>query len=552
MKLTLTDKDTLIKRFNSIKSEADKWKSSWQDLSKYINPTRGRFDDRPNRGQMIDHRTILDGHATQASRIMASGMQSGMTSPTRPWFKLMVEHPQLMELQPVRIWLDDVTNLMLDVTNNSNIYGTFYSMYEEIADFGTAASIIIEDHETVVRGRSFTIGEYFLGTNSKGVVDTFGRKYQKTVMQMVDMFGLENCSVQTQAAYKNNRTEQWVAVHHIIEPNDKRVKGKLGVENMPFRSVYWEDGTGPDVLAVRGFEEFPVLTPRWDTVTTDTVYGYGPGWHALGNVKQLQKTHLDKLLAQEKSHNPPMQKDASVEGYVNLLPGGVTPTSSTLPNAGIRPAYQVNANLESFLELINSLRTSINRDFFVDLFLMMVNFDKSNMTATEVAERQQEKIMMMGPVLERLQSEMLDPYVERLYNILDRNLMLPEPPEEMQGFPVKIEYVSILAQAQKAVGTNSISKVVGFASGLTPIKQDVADVIDIDESLREVARLEGIPAKLILERDVVNAIREKRAQAQQQQEQMAMATQAADAAKKASQAKLDEDSVLSRMAGGGT
>ena len=547
MLLKFEKKEVLQKRFNSLEREANQWTAAWKDLAKYINPTRGRFDDIPNRGTMIDHKTILDGHATQASRILASGMQSGMTSPTRPWFKLGIENEELKQIPAVQIWLDEVGKRMLRICNDSNIYGVFYQIYEEVGDFGTAACIILEDFDDVIRGRSFTIGEYFLGINDKGIVDTFARKIKMTIGQAVQMFGYENCSVQIQGKYDTNNVDDWVDVSHIIEPNDKRIAGNSGAEDMPFRSIYWEKNTGEEILKFSGFEEFPVIAPRWDTITTDMVYGYGPGWHLLGNVKQLQKTQLDKLLAQEKSHNPPIQKDASVEGYVNLLPGGVTPSSSTLPNAGIRPAYQVNTNLESFLELINSLRTSINKDFFVDLFLMMISFDKSNMTATEVAERQQEKILMMGPVLEKLQKEMLDPFIKRVYGIMDRNLLLPIPPEEMQGLEIKIEYISILAQAQKAVGVESISRVIGFINGMTAIKPDVADVINLDEALRDVAKMEGISAKLIVEKKVIDQIRDGRARQQQVKDQMAMAVQGADAAKKTSQAKLDDDNLLSRI-----
>jgi hypothetical protein len=547
MRLQYTKKEAMVKRFKDLKLEANQWIAAWKDLSKYINPTRGRFDDIANKGKMIDHKTILDGHATQASRILASGMQSGMTSPTRPWFKLGIEDDYLMTLPPVQQWLDEVTKSMLRICNGSNIYGVFYQMYEEIGDFGTAACIILEDLDDVIRGRSFTIGEYYLGINSKGVVDTFGRDIKMTVGQAVEMFGYANCSVSTQAKYNSNNVDDWISVYHLIEPNDSRIDGKGGLEGMAYRSLYWENNSGEEVLRMSGFEEFPVIAPRWDTITTDMVYGYGPGWHLLGNVKQLQKTQLDKLLAQEKSHNPPMQKDASVEGYVNLLPGGVTPTSTTLPNAGLRPAYQVNANLESFLELINSLRESINKDFFVDLFLMMINFDKSNMTATEVAERQQEKILMMGPVLEKLQKEMLEPFINRLYGIMERNLLLPTAPEEMEGMKVKIEYISILAQAQKAVGVDSISRVIGFLNGVTAIAPQAPDVINIDEAIREVAKMEGVPAKLLVEQSVVEQIREGRARQQQIQQQMAMAAQGAESARKLSQAKLDDDNALTRL-----
>lgn len=551
MKIDMKAKEALKKRFVSIEQEFQKWVPAFKDLSKYVAPLRGRFDgDLPNRGTMIDHKTILDGHATQASRILASGMQSGVTSPSRPWIALRVVDQALMALHNVRVWLDTVSSIMHDVCNNTNVYGVFYSMYEEIGDFGTACAIILEDFDKVVRAKVFTIGEYYLGSNDKGEIDTFGRRMQLTVSQCVESFGLENCSATVKNLYEQNKMDEWVKIRHLIEPNKKRIEGFSDAQNMPFRSVYWEESQSADgVLAFRGFEEFPVIAPRWDTVTTDTIYGYGPGWNALGNVKQLQKTQLDKLLAQEKAHNPPVQKDSSVEGHANLLPGGVTTVSSTLPNAGVRPAYQVNANLESFIELINSLREAINKDFFVDMFLMMVNFDKSNMTATEVAERQQEKMLMLGPVLERLQREMLDPFVERLFNILERNMLLPPPPEELQGAQLQVEYVSVLAQAQKAIGVNAISRVVGFIGGVSPIKPDAVDVLDIDEAIREVASLEGVPAKLMMQRKVVQEIRAQRAQAQQMQQQLAAAETASKAAKNASLAKMDTDNVLSRMSG---
>jgi hypothetical protein len=545
MKTNQLSMDKLRKRFRAIEAEGQKWIPAWRDLAKYHDQTRGRFDgDEPNRGKMIDHKTILDGKSTQASTIMASGMQSGMTSPSRPWFKIRVPDIALMKIQAVGMWCDEVTKLMLKVCDQSNIYGVFYSMYKEIGIFGVAVALFLEDIDKVIRGKSFTIGEYYLGINAQGIVDTLGRKYKLQVNQMVEEFGYKNCSPQVQGFYDTDHMDNWIEIIHLIEPNTSKVDGFVDQQNMAYRSVYWEPGQGVDLLAFRGFEERPFIAPRWDTVTTDTIYGYGPGWNALGNAKQLQKTQLDKLLAQEKSHNPPMQKDASVEGHVNLLPGGVTTTSSSLPNAGVRPAYQINSNLESFIELINSLHAAIDKDFFVDLFLMMVNFDKSNMTATEVAERQQEKIMMMGPVLERLQNEMLDPFLDRLFNILERNMLLPPPPEELQGMNLEAEYVSILAQAQRAIGVNAISRVIGFVGGLAPLKPDVVDVIDLDESIREVAALEGIPAKLVTSINVLNQQRAQRQQAEQMQQNLAMAATGAKATKDMANAKMTEPSAL--------
>jgi len=545
MKSNYTTKDSCKKRFADIEKEGQKWIPAWKDLSKFHDQTRGRFEgDPPNRGKMIDHKTILDGHSTQASNIQASGLQSGITSPSRPWFKVRVPDDDMMKIQSVGVWCDTVTKSMLRICAQSNVYATFYSMYKEIGIFAVANALFVEDVDKVIRGKAFTCGEYYLGIDAAGRVDTMGRKYQLQVNQMVSAFGLENCSPAVRTLHEQQKHDEWRTVYHLIEPNTNKLEGYEDEQNMAYRSVYWEIEAGDDLLAFRGFHEKPFISPRWDTVTTDTIYGYGSGWNSLGNAKQLQKTQLDKLIAQEKSHNPPMQKDGSVEGHVILLTGGVTTTSSSQPNAGVRPAYQINADLKSFLELIDALHTAIDKDFFVNLFLMMVNFDKSNMTATEVAERQQEKIMMMGPVLERLQNEMLDPFLDRLFNIMERNLLLPEPPEEMQGVQLEVEYVSILAQAQRAVGVNSISRVVGFVNAVLPIKADAVDVIDIDEAIREVAKMEGVPAKIVNDIQIINKIREQRAQAQQIKDNLAAAETMSKSAKNAAGAKTTEPSAL--------
>lgn len=515
------------KRWNSMKAEWNSsWRSSCKDLSTYINQKRGWFDEgMANRGKMIDHKTLMDNHATQACKTLASGLLSGMTSPSRPWFRLTVDDVTLDNVPGVRAWLDEVQKRMSKVIEGANLYSAFYSAYEELGQFGTSCFMIVEDFESIIRARSYTVGECFISIDAKGRVNGFSRSFWMTVGQMVKEFSLESCSSAVQAMFINNTgVDNWIKIRHLIEENDSRIQGMSDTKNKKFRSLYWEESEGSEsYLAVRGFDRFPCIATRWEVSTTDQIYGFGPGWYALGNVKQLQKTTTDKLIAQEKIHNPPMQQDASVEGHSNFLPGGVTKTSGNTPNSGVRPAYQINPNLESFLEVIRSLHDSIDRDFFVNLFMMLMNVNTTNMTATEVAERQQEKIMMMGPVLYRLQEELLDPTMELIYGIMLDNGLIPPPPEEVAGMALRVKYVSILAQAQQALGVEQINRVVGFVMNAAPVFPRAANVIDIEEAVREVANLEGISARLVRDKATIAAIDE------QQQEQELMAAQAQQA-----------------------
>jgi hypothetical protein len=508
------------RRFEELKSEfVNGWQSSCKDLRDYIQPTRGNFDeDTESRGEMINHQKVLDGYASLASEILASGLLSGMTSPSRPWFKLALDDDLFNNDPTVRVWLDDTEKRIRSVLNQSNIYQVLFGAYKEIGAFGTACFIVLEDFEDVVRGYSFTSGEYYLGIDNRGRVNAFGREYWMTVDQMVIEFGLESCSPQVQSEYKNNARGTYHKVKHLIEKADYKVDG-LPTNGMEYRSVYWE-GTSKntDFLAKRGFNKFAVIAPRWETVTTHQVYGKGPGWNALGDIKQLQKTADDKLKLQEKLHNPPVTANEDIEGFINLVPGGISRTSANLPDGGVRPAYTVPDALQSFIEMENHLKENIDKFFFVNLFLMILNMDRTNMTATEVAERQQEKIMMMGSILHRLQEELLDPLIDLVFGIMLDNGLIAQPPQQIQGMELKVKYISILAQAQEAVGVNSIKRVMESAIGISQVRPDILDNFDFDEVARQLNEGEGAPAKLILDPQVVAEQRQYKQQVQAMQQ----------------------------------
>lgn len=515
------EKQAFERRFRNLKDEYQKYLSSHQDLSDYINPVRGIFDNNRDKiGQMIDHKKLIRSYSTHALRIFAAGLNSGMTNKSTRWFEPTFENDGYLEIPGAREALDTLERRMYAILNRSNVYDVLYSSYEELGQFGPACFIVLDDYEDVVRFRSFTAGEYYLGINNKGRVNAFAREFEMTVEQMVHEFGLESVSSQVAAFWENNDLDKKIKVNHIIEENKQRNEISYDYEDMPYRSVYWEYGNTEGFLAKRGYKRFPVIAPRWNTITTDDVYGYSPGWHALGSIKELQVTIKDKLLAQEKYHNPPVLEDSSVDGYTNVLPGGKTKLSSAIPNSGVRAAYQIDMAMESYLQAIEEIREEIDRFFYVNLFLMLINVNTGTMTATEVAERQQEKLMMLGPALHRMDEEMLTPMLTLVYGIMEDNGLLPEFPPELQGQEIKINYTSILAQTQKAIGVTKIERVLGIVTASAPLDPDVVDVVDFDEVVRQTSFLEGAPAKIIRDKRDIEAIREQKAQ--QQNAMMAM------------------------------
>jgi hypothetical protein len=530
-KMTL-DRWPFIKRSQWMWNEAMTWYPAFKELAKFCNPTRGYFiDDVPNRGKQIDFTTVVDGHARIACRTLASGMHSGLTAPSRPWFKLELPQVELDNNSAGVAWLDEVQERMLEVFAQSNIYGVLRSMYEEIGTFGTACAYIEEDADDVIRGRVYTAGEYFLSCGPDGRVNGFHRRFWMTNFQLVEQFGIENCSPRVQAQWQTHQ-DQWTKVNLLIEPNDDRIPEDKSWRGKAYRCVYWEDGSMNNTyLYTGGYDEFPIIAPRWDTTTTMDIYGRGPGWDALGNVKMLQKEQRDKLTALALMIRPPMQVDSSIQGEVNLMPGGVTRSSSSAPNAGVRQAFQINPDIRSISEDIQVLKQTIDKSFFADLFLMLDSQDQSRMTATEVAERQSEKLQILGPVLERLENELLNPLIERTFAIMMRGGLIPPPPPELSGLEIKPKYISILAQAQRMVGVTSIDQWVQGVGMTAQLSPDAVDIVNFDEVNSEKAEMLGIPAKVVRSTEELAKIRQQKAQAQQQQMQMQQAMASAKAAK---------------------
>jgi len=533
------------KRLNFLKTEGQKYYPAWKDLSLYLNPTRGSFFTTvPNSGLEIDHKTVIDSHARRCIRDLASGMISGLTSPSRPWFKLGLPDKDLEKYKPVKEYLDECALRMHAVLADSNAYEALHTGYEEISTFGTAAMFMLEDYKDVVRFRNFTIGEYFLGVGPDNRVDTFARPFYMTVGALVKEFGLENCSPTVRMAYNENNTEMWIKVCYLIEPNDNRIEAYKDFKNMAYRSLYWEEGSAQDTyLAVRGFEEFPGLAPRWATTTSADIYGRSPGWDVLGDDKMLQTMQIQKLMALDKVVNPPLQADASVQGAVNTLPGGVTRFSAMLPNAGLKPAYQVNPDINAIREDILEVKKALDDAFFRDLFKMMIEFDRGGVTATEIAERQSEKLNMLSPIIAKLNNDQNKPLIDRLFNIMERNGLLPELDPELSqligGMPMKVTYISVFAQAQKMIGITAIEQTVNFIGGLAKADPSVLDNIDLDATVLVYADSIGVPAKLMNDPTIVAAKRKARAEAQAKIDQANAMSQMAAGAKDAAGAVKD-------------
>jgi hypothetical protein len=395
------------------------------------------------------------------------------------------------------------------------------------------------------------------------------REWQMTVRQLVQQFGIDNCSERVKTMYETKQYETWIEVTHIVERNQDYDPDKLASRHKKFISVYLERGTSgaqdtriePSVLRESGFDQFPVMAPRW-SVTGEDIYGNSPAMDALGTIKALQLKEKRKAQMIDKGANPPMSAPSSLKNQrASLLPGDVTYVDVNQGQQGFQPVYQPDHGwLAALKDDIRQDENAIKRAFFEDLFLMLANMEGVQpRNVMEIAERKEEKLLQLGPVMDRLNDELFDPLIDRTFSIMvnlsipdwDAGLpgLIPQPPEALQRTKLKVEYTSVMAQALKMVGLGGIERFAGFMGGLAAADPSVLDKWNRDETVDVYADAVGLSPKIINSADDVAKVRDARARAQKLAQSAAMAETASKAMLNASKTDLTGDNGLSRLLG---
>jgi hypothetical protein len=527
------DRDKLMRRKAALWNERSSWDAHWKELGQNLLPRSGRFNTQDRNKGNKRHNLIYDNAGPRALGILSAGMMAGMTSPARPWFRLATSDPDMMKVDSVKWWLNSVTRLMLDICASSNLYNSLHQTYRELGCFGTAPMLVGPDFDNVIHSTPLTVGEYAVTANDRGQVDTLFREFEKPVSAVIREYGRDRVSQSVRTMYDNNQLDQYVPIVHAIEPRADRDTTKRDNKNMAFKSVYFErDNTNGTYLRESGFEDFPGVVPRWDVIGGD-IYGSSPGMEALGDIKQLQQEQLRKSQAIDYMTKPPIVLPTAAKGQESdFLPGGVSYMDLGSNTGGTRSAFEVRLDLEHLLADIQDVRERIRGSFYADLFLMLSQANVSNMTATEVAERHEEKLLMLGPVLERLHNELLKPFIDQLFKRMLQAGIVPTPPQELQGMDLNVQFVSMLAQAQRAVQTNSIDRFTMQLGTLMAIKPEIADKFDGDAWVDTYSDMLGIDPHLITADDKVVLIRNQRADAQAKASAAQQGVAMADAAGK--------------------
>lgn len=535
-------------------AEYSHWKAHFQELRDNIKPTRGRFDDEESRGSSSINKRILDSTSQMALRTLRAGLMSGITSPSRPWFRLGLRGSTADEMDfEAKEWLYEVQRRMYEVMRASNVYRMLDRTYEDLGLYGTAASMLTGDFDDVIRGYSMQVGTYRIADDGMGRIIAMHRDIKMPIRSIIEMFGKDNVSDEVRRAYDKSDYYSTRTICHAVEKRSNGDPDALDGTRRPWSGVYWEkNGKDDEFLLIGGHRQKPILVPRWEQIEGEAWSASSPGMVALGDARSLQVMQKEKARAIQMQHNPAMI-GGPVQGaaYFKNVPGGFTAMATTdLSMGGVRPAYEVKPDINGLVMDIQDTRIRIDTAFYRDLFQMtnIALAGRSSITATEIAERHEEKLMALGPVLESLDHELLQPLIEATYAYMQEADILPPAPDSIAAQAIKVDYISLLAQAQKAIGIGALERTIGFAGTLAQLKPETLDMLDSDQMMREFSDQIGAPPGTLLSPDELTEYRNNKQKAAQQAQMAQAAEPLAGAANLLSEANLNGMEALERGA----
>jgi len=487
------------------------WEIHWQEVADYMLPRKADITlERPKGDKR--HTVIYDGTAIHSLELLASSLHGMLTSSVNRWFALRFKETAINEDDEAREWLEDVLDKMYIAISRSNFQQEVFETYFDLIAFGTSCLQIEEDKDDIIRFSSRHIKEIYISEDAKGMVNCIYRRFKMSAKATVEKFGADNVSLKTLNILKKAPFDD-IDLVHVVKPRDIYNPQKMDQQNMPFTSIYFEYDSG-HIISQGGFKEFPYVVPRYLKASNE-LYGRSPGMNALPDVKVLNKMVEVGMKAAQKQVDPPLL----VPDDSMLMPIRMSPGSINYYRSGTRDRIEtlnIGANNPLGLNMEEQRRQAISQTFHVDQLLITEN---RNMTATEVVQRNEEKMRILGPVLGRLQSELLQPMIIRIFNIMLRNNLLPEAPEILLNQEIDVEYVSPMAQAQRGQELSSIVRgleLFGQIGQVAPVN----DYIDPQGLVKHLIKILGLPARMIRSDSEVEEIAQQKAEAQEQQMQM--------------------------------
>lgn len=534
MTIITADKNELgqqvLRKFKRMEGQRVNWENNWEEVARYVIPNKDDIWQTRTGGDKRGRR-IFTGMPIHTNEALASALHGMLTNPATTWFGLSSGNRDLDSLQSVQEWLQDSTERMINVMNQSNFQPQIHEVFMDLGSFGTSLLLIEEDNELGVRFLSRPIYMAYIDENNKGMVDTVAFKRQLTARQIIQEFGEDNVN-DTITDALNAAEEKKFTVIHLVEPREDFDPEKKNTTNKPFASIHvvQEDG---HVLRESGFNEMPYVVTRWSKVSGE-IYGRSPSMTAMPDIRMLNEMKKSVIQAAQKAINPILQApDTGV-----ILPIRSAPGSINYYRAGTKDRIEpivTGSNPGLGEQLIQLVEQDIEKAFFIDQLQIR---EADRMTATEIIQRREEQLRKLGPVLGRQHFELLKPLVDRVFSILAKKGVFKPAPEVIQGRNIEVQFVSQIAKAQKTADADDLVRVFNLIAPLAQSKPQMLDNFNGDEITRDTVNKFGLNAKYLLDESDVATIRQQRQAQIQEQQELNQAQQEADVVKTATEANV--------------
>ena len=513
-----------LKQYEQLKLRRMSWESTWEEIATYILPRKSEIisDRTPGVKQT---RKLFDSTAIEANERLAAAISGSVTNPVTQWFSFDLPRTNLAQLgrqYAVDAWLQEVSSSIFRQLRLSNFNTEIGEVYLDIGAFGTGAIYVDErvgaDEWNGLQFRSLHLGEYVIGEDADGLVNTVFRDVKMSAQAAVEKWGSKAVSTKVLEIARNRPHEELRFVHAVI-PRTMKINSKI--DEFPYVSFYI-DQQYHHMMSMGGYNEFPFMVGRWAKASGE-VYGRGPGFTALPDVQSLNKADELGLRAWAKAIDPPiLSLHDAVLGTPDLRPSRLNIVTEM---GALQPFPQAtNMQLDNIKR--EDKRNSIRRIFFMDQVQFIPERGKTPATAMDIQARMDIMLQILGPTLARLEFELLQPLIDRVFSMMMRKGMIPPPPQEVMnaaeivGGQIDVEFRGPIARAKRRSESISIQNSVGYAMQLAQVMPEIMDLFNPDAIARQLSYIEGTPQGILRPFEEVMQIRQQR---QQQQQQMAQA-----------------------------
>ena len=513
----------LIDRKNHAKNVRSLWEDNWQETNDYTLPRKNEIQVKRTQGEKKGN-LLFDSTAIQSCEMLAGHLHGVMTNPAVQFFELYTGDDKIDSQDEVREWYQDTTQKLHGILNRTNFHTEIHEFYLDLCSIGTAVLQTEEDDDFLIRFSCRPIQEIYVREDNKGFINEIYRCFNWSADKICKEFGDKNVTDKIRKAKKKGLEEEFEILHAILPRDYEDRKNKKGAISYEYESRYLlvqEEHT----LLEEGFQELPVIVSWWSK-TAGEPYGRGPGMNALPDTKMANRMMETTLMGAQLTVAPPfVAPDDGVRLPLKLKPYGLTFYRSGLTESKITPLFAQPPRIDFGFQLIEMINKKIRDAFFVD---QLLSSKKAEMTATEVIQRDQENVRLLGPMYGRQEFETLRPIVTRLLNISLRNMKksgLMIPPAVLQNKIVDVRYSSLVAKAQRSSEVQNLLRGMQTLAPIGQIDPSVWDNFNADKIAGYVSTMLGLPQKIMSTKDEKDGIRSARAEANKKMVDQAEQTQ---------------------------